>query len=150
MSTIKAAPHTRKSTHMSRHKRARSDWTLALPRTHTGSGLSAGCCLWACGLWTASQTPVCPNSLWAVQLSACPNHCNSNTYTKRRTHAQPKNRQTDKHEHCSTLTHTNTHTAGNTPQITATWLRAKVLGKKVLASTWTQHSTFSPKVQIGN
>lgn len=44
--------------------------------THSGAGSSpgVGCCLWACALWTASQTPVCPNSLREIQRSACLNH----------------------------------------------------------------------------
>lgn len=84
----KREPHMGKLTHQDEN-------TGALANTGVRTQQSAACCLWACGLWTASQIPVSPNSLWEIRLAACPNKCNSSPHEKKQ----------DRHTHTYTHTH---------------------------------------------
>lgn len=82
MYTIKAKPHNLINT--STHRPNMLPPSLTCANTHTQSDLGVGSCLWACGLWTASQTPVCSNSPSEIQLSGCLNYSNSNRLKERR------------------------------------------------------------------
>jgi len=129
--------NTSKSKLLSGQKHAPIDQTdIHLPlriQTHTQSGFSVGYCLWACGLWTASQTPVCPNSLWEIQLSACLNYSSSNTHKERR-------------NTCTGQRQTNTHTHTKKMGIHLTSQNPSFSGQKFLGSlSWFLPGVICPK-----
>lgn len=132
----KKPPHTQANQHTRQRNMHEQTEILTVSHTNTHSHRQqSGCWLLPVGLWSLNCLSDSTLSKFTMRDPAlCLPELLRLKHTQKRTcsQMQPKHRQT--------YTHTQWR---YTLQITVAWTSAKVLGKWVLGSTWSQSPTFS-------